>query len=77
MLHAVKRLPDVLLDFRAATAGAWRLYRDASKLSLGTSPLAPDTTVTSFLEPAQVPAPPDLEFYRLKGLSPCRRQPGP
>jgi hypothetical protein len=77
VVRAVKQLPDVALSFPGAPATAWRLYRDLVKTQLGTSPLVPDTIVTSFTDPGSVPPPPALWFYRLKGLSPCSSTPGP
>lgn len=77
VIRAVRRGQDAALTFVGAPATWWRMYRDESKLALGTTALAPDVAVTSFDDPGAVPPPPELLFYRVKGLSPCSFTPGP
>src|SRR5262249_12905460 len=61
---------------RPRPAPSWRLYRDGDKLALGTTPLVPDAPAASYVDRGAIPGPPALDFYRLKGLSPCSRTPG-
>ena len=78
VLRAVKQLPgDVLLDFTGAPATAWRVYRDADPLALGSTELKPDANTPSFLDSAALAASPSLLYYRVKGLSACFHEAGP
>jgi len=78
VLRAVKQLPgDVLLDFTGAPATAWRVYRDADPLALGSTELKPDASIPSFLDSGALAASPSLLYYRVKGLSACSHEAGP
>ena len=57
---------------------SWRIYRDSSKTSIGTSALPPDTGFTVFTDSGAVPPGAGGRFfYYLRGLSPCTLTPGP
>ena len=76
VLRAVREGNDVLLDFAGAPATAWRVYRDATKSSLGATALSPDVASPLFADLGAVPRA-STDFYRVKGLSPCSTTPGP
>src|SRR5262249_11482129 len=76
VLRAVRSGSDVLLEFAGARAGSWRVYRDATKFSLGVTPVAPDAVTPLFLDVGEA-ASGSSWLYRVKGLSPCTGRPGP
>jgi hypothetical protein len=67
---------DVELSWTATAALRFRLYRDAVKTALGRSPVAPDVPGTGFRDGRALERA-GLDFYRVKGLSPCTSTPGP
>jgi hypothetical protein len=73
VLRGARQGPDVRLEFAAAPAQRWRVYRDGDKRSIGRTAVPPDATGTTFLD-ADPPAP---SFYYLRGLSACSSTPGP
>ena len=78
VIRAVKRDDDVELHYEGAAASSWRIYRDSSKTSIGTSALPPDTGFTVFTDSGAVPPGAGGRFfYYLRGLSPCTLTPGP
>lgn len=76
VLMAVRAGVDVELSWGGATASRWRIYRDSLKTALGRTPLAPDTLSTRFTDWVALPRA-SLDYYRVKGLSPCSFTPGP
>ncbi|MFC2173658.1 hypothetical protein ACFLU6_13660 [Acidobacteriota bacterium] len=78
VLMAVKEVStaSVVLDFSTGPASEWRVYRDTDKTTLGTTPLMPDVSTTDFTDPG-ILEDGELYFYRIKGLSPCTKIPGP
>ena len=76
-IRAVKQGVNVSLEFVGAPASGWRVYADVDKTQLGTTLLPPDVFVSTFVDIGAVPAPPDLRFYQIIGLSLCSHSPGP
>jgi hypothetical protein len=79
VLRAVENNADVVLTWAGTGASRWRIYRDSAKDRLGATGLSPDVTVEAFVDPGRVLPVPGVpvDFYRVKGLSPCTFTPGP
>jgi hypothetical protein len=79
VLRQVRQDDDVVLGWGATGASDWRVYRDDVKTQLGATNLSPDLTGTTFVDTGRVPpvGGVPVDFYRVKGLSPCTFTPGP
>lgn len=76
VLRCVKAGTTVELSYPGAPAQAYRIYRDLKKQDLGETVLLDETDQESCSDAGAV-ADARPFFYRVRGLSPCSRTPGP
>jgi hypothetical protein len=76
VVRAVKSGADLELHFPDAQAGLWRVYRDPTAITVGTTALSPDLSTPDFVDTEALADTLDY-YYALRGLSPCSHTPGP